>query len=527
MQWLANLKIKHKLFLIINLLALLTIIITAFSIWNAYSNMRSFDNFYMRNMLPMSNLDVCRTELVRASYRSALHVQVSSEEKKKLDLEIEASDQSFDEAWAKYFANLSSDVERTNAPLYLEVVKEFRTARDKALAISRNGDNAKALEVLRKEAHPALTKSAKIQKVLAEDNLRQVEGAVKANHGTFKGSTTVSVILVVVGLAISFTIGILVVSTILRAVQGFQNTLGQVAAGDLRTKASIISRDELGKMGETLNGMVDQLRHLMQGVRQGVEGVASGATQLSASAEEMATTSNEIARSAETQRNGSEAMVAAVGELSASIEEVNRGAQSSLGRLEEAQEATLRGDRSGQATHEAMQGITATAGQIAKAVSVIQEIAQQTNLLSLNAAIEAAKAGEHGKGFAVVAEEVRKLAERSSVSAKEIARYIEEANQAIHNGSSTVATTVEILKQIRSVLDDFAASTRQAAAATAEQASAGNDVARQVEGNAQEAIAIASAITEMSATTSEVARTSSDLHRLAEGLQQQVSTFRI
>jgi len=219
-------------------------------------------------------------------------------------------------------------------------------------------------------------------------------------------------------------------------------------------------------------------------------------------------------------------VVAAVAELSASIDEVNHGAQASLGRLDEALEATQRGDQAGQATQEAMKGITETAGQIAKAVSVIQEIAQQTNLLSLNAAIEAAKAGEQGKGFAVVAEEVRKLAERSSVSAKEIARYISEANLAIENGSTTVATTVDILHQIRTVLDEFAASTRQAALSTGEQARAGAEVAQQVDTNSQEATSIASAITEMSASTTEVARTSSELHRLAEDLQLQVGTFR-
>jgi methyl-accepting chemotaxis protein len=216
-----------------------------------------------------------------------------------------------------------------------------------------------------------------------------------------------------------------------------------------------------------------------------------------------------------------------VSQLSASIDEVSRGAQNSLGRLDEALHATERGNSAGQATHKAMEGITDTASQIAQAVTVIQEIAQQTNLLSLNAAIEAAKAGEQGKGFAVVAEEVRKLAERSSVSAKEIAHFIESANDAIRNGRETVSTTVETLKQIRTILDDFASSTRQVAVATEEQSSAGAEVAKQVENGAQAATSIASAITQMSATTGEVAHTSTDLHQLAEGLQHQLDTFKV
>jgi len=527
MSCLTNLKIKYKLLTLTSLLVLVALIMTAVGIRNAYQSTQSFQTFYVSNMVPMSHLDTCRTEMVRGSYRAALHVQVPGEDKQKLDQEVQASDQSFDQAWAKYASNLSSDIERINAPLYLQVVKDFRIERDRAMAISRQGDHPKALEVLRKRAHPLLTQSAKIQMLLAEDNLRQVEESIKANQSHFRRDTTLSIVIVAIGLLASFVTGTLVVRMIVHAIQEVQATLSRVADGDLRSKATVLSKDELGAMGETLNGMVDRLSHLMQGVRQGVEGVASGATQLSASAEEMATTSNEIAKSVEAQRQGSEAMVSAVGSLSASIEAVNQGAQASLARLEEAQKATLRGDQAGQATHKAMQGITQTAEQIAKAVMVIQEIAQQTNLLSLNAAIEAAKAGEHGKGFAVVAEEVRKLAERSSVSAKEISRYIEEANQAISQGSSTVGTTVDTLKHIRLLLDEFASSTLQAATATAEQTQAGQRVAGQVEGNARETASVASAITEMSATTHEVARTSADLHQLAEGLQAQVETFKL
>jgi methyl-accepting chemotaxis protein len=169
--------------------------------------------------------------------------------------------------------------------------------------------------------------------------------------------------------------------------------------------------------------------------------------------------------------------------------------------------------------------IAGTAGQISQAVKVIEEIANQTNLLSLNAAIEAAKAGEHGKGFSVVAEEVRKLAERSGSSAKQVALLINAAREAVEKGESTVGTTVATLEAIRTGLDESAGQTRRVASATVEQARAGADVARQVEAGSQEAFTVATAIAQMNVANQEVARTASDLTRLSETLQQQVARF--
>jgi len=145
-----------------------------------------------------------------------------------------------------------------------------------------------------------------------------------------------------------------------------------------------------------------------------------------------------------------------------------------------------------------MGDITTTTGRIAAAIGVIQEIANQTNLLSLNAAIEAAKAGEQGKGFAVVAEEVRKLAERSATSAKEIAQYNIEARNSVQQGDQMVNLTVGLLEKIKVSLDKFAVQTRESVAATKEQAITGNEVAKQVDSSVSESTAIASATQEMS-----------------------------
>jgi len=527
-QWFANLAVKRKMQLVIGVLSLALVLSAILATLSGQKNLRHMQTMYEGNLNPIADLGEARRLVEKTSAHCAGYASVPPAIQQVIDLDMNSTDATLDQAWTRYAKMLSSDVERSNAPKFQSLLKEMRSTRDTVFKpVARRGDSAAAAQVFKQQLRPQIEELSRLGTLLMEDNRFQAQDELKYAKREGARAGLIALVVLLICLAVGITLGYLMVRSINGSLRVFKGTLEAVAAGDMRVEASVDSEDEFGEMSGTLNRMITQLREVLDAVRRGVEGLASGATQLSASAEEMATTSADIAHSAETQRTGSERMVAAVAELSASIDEVNRGAQSSLESLGEAQDATLKGDQAGMATHEAMEGITLTAGQIAKAVTVIQEIAQQTNLLSLNAAIEAAKAGEHGKGFAVVAEEVRKLAERSSVSAKEIAKLIEEANGAVHKGGRTVTTTVDTLKRIRKILEEFAGLMRQTTTATAEQATAGADVARQVEMSSHEAEAIASAITEMSATTNEVARTSAELHQLAEGIQTQVRRFKI
>jgi len=287
-----------------------------------------------------------------------------------------------------------------------------------------------------------------------------------------------------------------IITGIIRPIGVTSALLGEVSNGNLTVESKAETKDEFGAMAESLGNMINGIRTIVGSLSNGIE--------------VMSQTTNEIARSAVHQRSGAESMAAAMTELSASIDQVSVNATSSLSQLEAALEATNQGNAAGDATKKAMDDITTTTGKIAVAIGVIQEIANQTNLLSLNAAIEAAKAGEQGKGFAVVAEEVRKLADRSAMSAKEIAQYNIDARESVQRGGEMVTATVALLEKIKASLDQFTVQTRESVTATQEQAKTGAEVAKQVDSSVNESTSIASATQEMSS--------------LAAQLQQQVQS---
>jgi methyl-accepting chemotaxis protein len=523
-SYLKNLSIKGKfLFLWAGQMAVLVVLTVM--VWRALSSIHDTafetrDNTHHQSMAAAAryHFNLLRGEhkaayagAEDAAFLAALNAKVQkAQEELEKDLKDLEADKNWDE---EERAAMTAAVKETRA-----YMAEFPANLEKAKAMGRFERQNLGRELLEK-SRKGLGEVLDLQIKQTSEGLNRVD--------TLSGDAkTYMIISVITAVIAGYWFATYVSRQISGAADHLKSRLASLAQGDLTKKSILSGTDELGMMGRTYNEVVDQLRTDIRAIANVADGTASSATELSATTEEINSTTDDLRKASEVQREAVENSSAALVQMSASMHGVLENTRKVETLAESAQFTTQQGADSVRESARAMDAIEESSDKVGKITTVIQDIARQTNLLSLNAAIEAAKAGAMGKGFAVVAEEVRKLAERSAAAAKEITQLIQESKQRVEVGASAVDAAGRSLELIEGNMKENTDHIRTIAMAMEEQGKATESVVQGMGETSSMVERNASATIQLAATIQETARTADQLAQLAQDLQNREKRFK-
>ena len=539
---LAQLTVRARLLLLAVVPLLVLIVVISMALSNASKLNDSFDELFTDRMQPISQLKVV-SDAYAVAMVDALHkYRAGVFDEAALRKAFSDARSRGDKAWAEYIATRltrdeSSRVERTK-PLLLKV----QQLADQYLGQLANGqllaaETASFNRTLYDTFDPLGGElEGLISLQLSEGERLNVETTAQylAIRNTFLLIGAVALVLVLVA-------AVMISLSIIRPLSGLRSVISEVQeSSNLTLRADTRGRDEVSDTARAFNAMLEHQQAL-------IRHLTDTATQLAAASEEMSAISAQVSQAATAQGDQTSMVATAVHQMSVAVQEVARNAQATASNAADANKEARQGSELVQSNLTSIQGLSTSvekagevidtlhsqSDEISKVLGVIQSIAEQTNLLALNAAIEAARAGEAGRGFAVVADEVRSLASntqkatesirsmidalqggaRSAVSAMQLSR--EQAQ----NSVSRAREAGEVLNHIALAIEGIADGNVQISAATEQQTAVANEISENIS-------SLNDSIGDVVNGAEQSSIASRDLAQLATGLQQQIQRFR-
>ncbi|MDD2500920.1 MAG: methyl-accepting chemotaxis protein [Geobacter sp.] len=433
------------------------------------------------------------------------------------------------------------------APEEKELFKTLQTTQKQYYTVAfklydaLNEGNSNMTQKVLAELRDIAGKTQQLIEQLEEFKVMQGQQISSTNGTLAHTSGLIMLVLAVAGAILAFILGLIITRSIVKPVTALAEDARRLAEGDLQVAITVESTDEIGQLGNAFRTMSENLKSTIRQVADTAATVASASHQLSGTAEQLATGTEEMACQASTVATASE-------EMSATSSSIAQNCHQAADSSSQASQVATIGSgvvstsisimeqisKRVQSTAETVKTLGERSDQIGAIVATIEDIADQTNLLALNAAIEAARAGEQGRGFAVVADEVRALAERTTRATHEISTMIkniqsetraavtamEQGVKEVEQGTVEAGRSGEALQEILMQINEVTMQVNQIATAAEEQTATTNEITNNI-------MQISQVVQETSRGAHESAAASDDLAKMAEQLQTLVQRFKL
>ena len=435
--------------------------------------------------------------------------------------------------------------------------------RDKIIELSRQNTDAsrqEAQRILIDNYNPVAVEAGQIVLQFTNQQNDIAEGNFNSAMNSQRIQMTLSITISAIAVAFAVVMAVMLIRAVVVPVQEMQQLMEDMEEGHLDVVAKYESRDELGMLANSiratlkfLQDVIGDVDYLLTGFGNGdftvstrigekyvgdykslltsmsklKENLSGTLSQINQSADQVSAGSDQVSSGAQALSQGATEQASSVEELAATINEISNNIEQNAKNAELAstnsEHVKEQAEESGKRMQEmlsAMEDISNTSGEIGKIIKTIEDIAFQTNMLSLNAAVEAARAGAAGKGFAVVADEVRNLAAKSADASKNTSALIEGALQAVERGTKIANETASALNDVVSGVGDVAATIDQISSASKDQ----SDAVRQVTLGIDQ---ISSVVQTNAATAEESAASSEELSSQATMLENLMGEFKL
>lgn len=447
-----------------------------------------------------------------------------------------------EQLWSDYLATSNDQKAKELADSFSkERTKYIKDGIEPAITAVLAEDYAETYRITFDVINPTIQKANKAMELLMQHEVELAKSAYSSSQKQYSLFMTVIIVAIVLAFICGVTASLIIVGSIGRSTTMLKDTATKLADGNLVVRVTIASQDELGVIGASFNQIADTLQSAMQKISACSGHLTLAAGELRANAENIASGAENVAAQAATVATAGEEMAATSNDIasncSMAVENANRAcvtATSGARIVQATVDGMSRIALKVQESAKTVESLGERSDQIGAIIGTIEEIADQTNLLALNAAIEAARAGEQGRGFAVVADEVRALAERTTRATKEIGAMIksiqvetrtavaamEEGVHEVERGTEDASRSGDALEHILSQVSEVTDQINQIATAAEEQTATTNEIS----GNMQQ---ITEVVQETAGSSQMTAAAAGQLSDLAQELRGIVDQFRL